>query len=95
MLALNGDVSDWGSWFSQNGEYGISMVLNNLTDLKAAAATAKRLTADAQAACRRVCIAMCTEELITEGAKSNLRRSAKAKALAGVSRRKSLESVSM
>ena len=95
MLALNGDVSDWGSWFSQNGEYGISMVLNNLKDLKKAAATAKGLTADAQAACRRVCVGMCAEELITEGAKSNLRRSAKAKALAGVSRRRSLESVSV
>jgi hypothetical protein len=94
VLALNGDSSNWGSWFTDNGEKGIAEVLNNLKDLRQASSVVCRLTADAQAACRRVCIAICTDELITEGAKTNLRTHAKAKALAGVARRKSLESVS-
>jgi hypothetical protein len=88
VLALNGDAGNWGQWFANNDQGGIAAVLSNLNDMKVATQIMKASTPDDQASCRRVSIGICTQKLITDDTKKQLRSDARAKAAAGLVNRR-------
>lgn len=93
MIALNGDVSNWGSWFDSNNQPGIASMLKSMNNIIEATMTMRKLNSDEQAACRRVSIAICKNKLITDSTKGRLRSEASAKAAAGLARRQAARSV--
>ena len=88
LFGLNGKATAWGDWFRLYDQDAIGTMMDNLGDLQKATTLMAALGPDEQAACRRVSVAVCLEPLITVSAKGALRQSAKAKAAAGLARRK-------
>jgi hypothetical protein len=87
IFGLNGSMNDLGSWFREYGQEGLGRVIQNLGDLKKATIMMLGLSADEQAAARRVSVALCSQMLITAGTKGELRAQVKAKAIAGKAKR--------
>jgi hypothetical protein len=88
LIALNGAANTWGDWFTKNGEIEIGALISKIQlddagdveNLEAINVQARRLTSDARASLRRVCIGFVSKPLITEATKTQLRDDAKTRA---------------
>ncbi len=96
IIAVNENEDTAGEWFTHNGQVGIGMLMQELTDktkdgnpLTRAATVLKTLSADDQAAVRRVSIAMCVgdESLIREETRTRLMEDTMARAAVALARR--------
>lgn len=90
IFALNGSGKDVGKWFESWSMSGIATVVQfiDLGDLEKAAQYAQAMDSDQQAQLRRFALCTPTEMLVTDQTVAQLRDDARAKAAAGLARRR-------
>jgi len=89
IFALNGEAGQYGDWFHRMEQSGLGIMVNALAESEAGAeGKMKMLTADEQAAARRVAVAIVTKPLVSQDLVEGLRSETAERAAAGLARRR-------
>jgi hypothetical protein len=102
LLALNGEPASYGSWFSKHDQAGLAVsvgqleeatrpglpMLEGVAKMAALRKEVRRLSADDQAALRRVAVAFCRESLVVADTAVTMRAETAERAAAARARRR-------